>query len=234
MSTTMAEKIQALLAQAASTTHEGEREVFTRKAEALMVKWGIEEAELEAAASKTTRSAIIIESRCYTVPITGGVVLAECTATQIGQGIGTIRTLYSEGRPVYWMIGPTSDLDRAEMYMPSLLQQCADSWKVFLAARREEGYRYYTINERDRDRATFMRAYGSTVYQRLAELWQTEAATSTSGALVVRSEAVDAFMAEEYPNTRRSNKSNLGRAAAQVGGHRAGAAATISAGSVTR
>ena len=234
MSTTMAEKIQALLAQAASTQHEGEREVFTRKAEALMVKWGIEEAELEAAASKTTRSAIVIESRCYTVPITGGAVIAECAATAIGRGAGTIRTLYSTGRPVYWLIGPTSDLDRAEMYMPALLQQCADSWKAFLANRRKAGLRYGSINERDNDRATFMRAYGSTVYQRLAELWQTEATTSTSGALVVRSEAVDAFMAEEHPNVRRSNKSNLGRVAAQFGGRRAGEQATISAGSVTR
>ena len=61
-----AEKINALLAKADSTTHPEEREAFIKGAERLMVRWGVSDAMLEDAAQRDSgRTAQQVEQRRF-------------------------------------------------------------------------------------------------------------------------------------------------------------------------
>ena len=121
MRTPYATKIAALLAKAQSTDNAAEREALTEAAERLMVKWGVDDAMLDAAADSRTRAKI--EQRRYRVEGTSAALLAELVASRVVAGLGPVRGLISRGSPYWWAVGYTDDLARVEMYVPHIVQQ---------------------------------------------------------------------------------------------------------------
>lgn len=218
--TTYATKIAALLAKAQSTDNAAEREAFTEAAERLMVKWGVDDAMLDAAADSRARAKI--EQRRYRVEGTSAALLAELVASRVVAGLGPMRGLIARNSPYWWAVGYTDDLARVELYVPHIVRQARAGWKTHL--------RSYYANERDR--VAFFNAFGWAVRGRLEKMFRAEVpepASSGGAALVLanRSAAVDEFV--NVPNARPRRA--FGETGATAG-YRAGMAADLSAGAL--
>ncbi len=229
--TNYAEKITALLAKAASTEHEAERDTFTEAAERLMVKWGVSDAMLADADTARRRAPSTIETRRYYVPGTSGALLAELVAQRAAAGVGPVRCLYSHGRPVWWAIGYPDDLARVELYVPHVVTQARAAWKRHLrdshgAAWVDGGYASA--------RVAFLSSFGWAVHGRLSELFATEAQATDGAALVLanREAQLDAHLSAEFPNVKIRHRDTTNWAAAAAG-YRAGQDATIAAGALS-
>lgn len=221
-----AEKINALLAKAEATQHEGERESFTEAAEKLMVKWGVSDAMLAAANdAKAQKTAVKIEQRRYEVGGTNSPLLAELVAATIARGLG-VRTLIRRGTSLWWAIGHTDDLARVELYVPHLIQQAHDAWKVYLKS-------HYASRA---NRISFFTAFGYTVERRLEAMFKQveddDASGGTELVLANRAAKVDAFMGTIRYGVSRPRTTY--DSSAWMGGTAAGDAANISAGAVAR
>ena len=230
--TNYAEKITALLAKAASTKHEAERDTFTEAAERLMVKWGVSDAMLADADQRDkARRAAPIETRRYHVPGTSGALLAELVAHRAAAGVGSVRCLYAHGQPVWWATGYPDDLARVELYVPHIVTQARAAWKRYLrdsygAAWVDGGYASA--------RVAFLSSFGWAVYGRLSEMFATEAQATDGAALVLanRESQVDAHLSAKFPNiTIRSRK--VTNWAASAAGYPAGQEATLAAGALS-
>jgi len=200
-------KINALLAKAASTTSEAERDAFTEKAESLMVKWGIDDAMLDAASRRDkARKRVPIEERRYSTEGRSAALMGELAAL-VAPGIAPVRALISRGRPVWWCIGYADDLARVEMYIPNVIEQARAAWRAHL---RDNPYH---PNDRGRARTSFYLHFGEVVRQRFVALFRKAQEDDTSsGVLVVltnRANDVDAKLAEMYPNLREARGRKL-------------------------
>ena len=216
-----ATKIAALLAKAQSTDSAAEREAFTEAAERLMVKWGVDDAMLDAAADSRAPRAKI-EQRRYRVEGTSAALLAELVASRVVAGLGPMRGLISRGSPYWWAVGYTDDLARVEMYVPHIVRQARAGWKTHL--------RSHYANERDR--VAFFDAFGWAVRGRLEKMFREEVPEPASGggaALVIanRADAVDEFVNVPTARPRRA----FGHTGATAG-YEAGMAADLSAGAL--
>lgn len=231
--TDYAAKINALLAKAASTPHDGERDSFTEAAERLMVKWGVSDAMLADADADTARrrAPSTIETRRYYVSGTSGALLAELVATRAAAGVGPVRCLYSHGHPVWWATGYPDDLARVELYVPHIVTQARAAWKRHLrdsygAAWVDGGYASA--------RVAFLSSFGWAVHGRLSDMFATEAQATGGAALVLanRESQVDAHLSAKFPNITIRNRKATNDVAA-VAGYRAGQEATLAAGALT-
>ncbi len=226
MTTAYAQKIHALLAKAASTTHEAERTAFTEAAERLMVKWGIDEAMLDATKPhETGRPAIV--GRRYQVEGTSAVLLAEM-ASVVAAGVAPVRTLFAKVQGYWWAVGYTDDLARVELYVPHVVTQARIAWKTYLRTVSLDP------SALRRARVTFLMEYGRTVKGRFDELFQREVANVEGAALVLarREGDVDAELAVLHPKVRVvAARRTLDFDAAQAG-RRAGLEASLTAGAI--
>ncbi len=229
--TNYADRINALLAKAASSTHEAEREVFTEKAERLMVKWGIDDAMLtDAAKADKQRQRVAIEERRYTVEGPNGALLAELVASVAARGVGPIRTLISRGGRDWWAIGYTDDLARVELYVPHLVDEARLAWKQHLA---EAVYNHDTL--RNRARIAFLSSFGWAVKQRLDALF-VEVTTTAGGTgelvLANRSREVERELYRRNPLSRSVAARRTRDWSARLAGWSAGEAASLAAGAL--
>lgn len=226
-----ASKINALLAKADATTHEGERVAFTEAAERLMVKWGIDEAMLDDAAKREKAArGVQIEERRYTIAGPSGALLAELVGAQAARGVAPVRTLIVRGRPVWFAIGYTDDLARVELYVPHIVDQARDAWKRHLVERR--GW-YCDATDRNRARVAFLDAFGVTVQDRLGEVFRAaQDATGTALVLAGRADAVDAKHAELHPGIKTARQRRSWDRDAAADGCSAGQRASLAAGAL--
>ena len=230
--TNYAERITALLAKAASTEHEAERDTFTEAAERLMVKWGVSDAMLADADTARRRAPSTIETRRYYVPGTSGALLAELVAARAGRGVGSVRCLYDHGRPVWWAIGYPDDLARVELYVPHVVTQARAAWKRHL---RDSHGAHWIGGGYASARVAFLSSFGWAVYGRLSELFATEAQATDGAALVLanREAQLDAHLAAEFPNVKVRADRDASNLAASVAGYRAGQDVTLAAGALS-
>lgn len=211
------DKIAGLLAKAESTTFEEERDTYTAKAEALMLKYGIEQAELESV-GKVKPEEITEVMFTFTTPfhaIVAGFVQG------IAQSLGSLSVLQRRGskqRIIHvYLIGHKTDVEHAEALINSLWTQANTAVSVWARAAVKDDFMYQISDSQGRWRARreFVSAFGHTVSRRIREERKVHEKTASTGAalvLVSKQERVDAWMHQQH---------NVGKARSQrlMGGH---------------
>jgi len=232
---TMKVKIAKLLAKAEGTSNEHEAQTFREAAEKLMVKWGIEQADLE---SRGEVARDKIEHRVYDCPGIYGFALQRL-ASNIARGLGALEVLvskrydYSKGKrseiQTVYVIGHTGDLDRFEMLFHSLQLQAITAMNSWWKSSEER--HYFTSMEGFKARRQFVMSFGQAVHTRLKAARQEEKVAghiSHGAELVVldKSKAVENFTQQTFnPVASRSrgvHGSSSGRAEGHAAGMRAG------------
>lgn len=196
------ETIEALLAKAESTTHEAEAAAFFAKAEALMLKHGIDEAML--ARDKSRAAEAIVTHRLefkgtYQKPLLLG---AHLVAHGLSDAIHTHQVNGSSGR---WLvlIGYDSDVARAIQLIASLQMQAIAQMEHWWKGFGREGALLNGATSREQllHRRGYLIGYLREAANRLTALRTATVKASGSGAEVAlydRSQAITAFVAREY------------------------------------
>lgn len=234
-----ADKINALLAQAESTNHPEEAEAFSKAAERLMIKWGIEEAHLIEAARQKGEIKLVDQVTKVEVNLTGEYHQGwETLATYVMIGLTkTIRPIYTgkdHNFTQVTFVGFTHDLERGRQLFESLKVQCEDAYKVWWKNERRS-IPNYTGMERFKMKRQFIISFATAVNRRLVAQRDAEIRTTKGTDLVLanRGQMVDQRFQQMYPSTRVGrNRQLLGNARAQTAGHEAGRRASFARGSV--
>lgn len=218
------DKILKLLALAESSNPH-EAELATAQAERLMVKWGIETAELqdhEGAAVDDIVSVPREYKGAYAIVWVPFV-------NRIAFGLGNVRVLQSRdgftSKRWAYVIGHKSDVERAEMLLNSLEIQ---AWSAMRAWWKNSEEREY-LSDMDgyKARRQFIDSFAAAVQIRLKNMRREvvrEFGTGTDLVLVSRSQKVDDFVESEYSPTKtrgRMEGSFFGRGAGHAAGQRA-------------
>ena len=193
------DKIAALLAKAERTDNEHERDAFNAKAEQLMLKYGIEQAELQAAGKVKPED--IIEIRMEFGGSYG--IIMPTFIHSVARALGNINVLKSkswDGKKYYvYVIGHKSDVEAAEMLINSLQLQAMTAMK-----RWWKSYEYRPIlsgMEAYKARRQFIASFGQGAGDRIRSERKVEEANVSAGTalvLVGKKEAVDKWMHEQH------------------------------------
>lgn len=223
----MKRKIAALLAKAEATSVEAEQHAFTEKAERLMIRLGIDAAELEAAGHATVED-IVQETRVWRTIYAPTMAVF---AFRVGTAYGHLNFLQSRRAKDFvrtYVIGFTSDVEQFLTLLDSLHLQVFAALKQF---RKDNRYdrQCNTIHENFVVDRSFIEGYADSVAYRLRSMRVTEEKTATPGAalvLVGKEERVEAWTAEQHPNARSARQVNRqqswsGRQAGSAAGERA-------------
>jgi hypothetical protein len=220
--------IAQMLAKAESTDSENERDMCTAQAEKLMLKLGIQRAELESVGKQKAED-IIQRSREFP----GDLSISFITFTHsVAMGYGDLTTLqskssYSSARTAY-IIGHESDVLQFLQLLDSLEKQVRAALRTWQRASREER-RYQTGQQKYLANRAFIEAFGGTVAARLRAERAEEMTTASTGAALVLADKkgrVDAWVKDTYTLGRagrgHSNGYNAGaRAAGRAAGEKA-------------
>ncbi|MGO2747893.1 DUF2786 domain-containing protein [Microbacterium sp.] len=197
------ELITKLLAKAESTTPE-EAEALTEHAERLMVKYGIEQARLDAKRAQLggSREEIIQERMLFT-----GVYARDIRefGASIGLALGTTRAMYSEAATgmILYLIGFASDVQQTKLLTSSLEVQAMIAMRTWWKRERAR-YEWHSEGEKRRARSGFIRGFGIGAAERIRESRATiveEGGTGTELVLASRRDEVDAFV-DRIPSKR--------------------------------
>lgn len=210
--------IAQLLAKAESTTPE-EAEALTEHAERLMIKYGIEQAVIDAKRTGGSLKAekIVTETLHFTGVYRGEMInlgfavtsaLGSLRALRNGNGAAKVVTL--------WVIGFESDVAQAKQLIDSLAIQAAIAMNAWWKINKSD-FSYYTGSEKSKARRAFINGFSRGAAKRITDSRATiiaEAGTGTEMVLVGRDQKVQAYMDETIGRTRRSR-------AGQASDHRA-------------
>lgn len=226
------EKIAGLLAKAEATTFEEERDTYTAKAEALMLKYGIEQAELESI-GRVKPEEITQEVFEYVSPFHA---IIPSFVNGIAQALGSLSVLVYKKRGMkqrqvfLYVIGHKTDVEHARVLIDSLWTQAnlAVAHWVKTEAKQDIMYQVADSQGRWRARREFVASFGWTVAHRIkVERTSQEQTASTGAALVLvsKQERVDEWMHQQH-NVGKARRSTLrggmsGAAAGAEAGRRA-------------
>jgi hypothetical protein len=219
--TRMADKIQALLAKAESTTFEDEAEALVAKAQELMARYAIDEAMFDQGAGRTRG----VSSRPMHIP--DPYARAKFSLLASVALANRCQAVYEPLSRRVRVFGTENDLDAVDLLFSSLLVQATAA--MLRASYGEPRVKSF--------RQAFLVAFAHRIGQRLEEATAAavQEATEEYGSsllpmLAARSDAVDAALREEFPHVRKSYASvsngagvRAGRAAAdraQLGAHK--------------
>lgn len=220
-----AKRIEALLAQAESTTHEEEAATFMAKAQDLMTRYAIDEAELAAQdpARKTRPTTITIEFGKF-----GSGIKAKRTLLAGVAEVNRCKVWMHGGRKFMSIAGFEEDVEFVQMLFNSILIQMESACKTAVKNEKPEGVNGASF------RTSFMYAYAARVITRLrAAQRTTEADTAPGTALVLRDRKaeVDAYVSETVgPLRKGAGARHRGNAHGAVSGDAAGRQADVSGG----
>lgn len=203
MSESMNEKIKKLLRLAERAGTPAEAESARAMAMRLMTKWGIEQAMLGDLEEKP--EAIVTK---FTAPFPKAYIKPRTSvAASVVRGMGNMK-VYISG-PLVAVMGFESDVDRALMFIPSILTQadheCGMWWKTYPLAKS------MSAAEAKRAKRNFLFAFAIEVQRRLTEMRQEEVAAAKDDgpkttALVLRDRG--ALVEEEFNRTVAGNLRN--------------------------
>ena len=231
MSEKYADRIAALLAKAESTTPE-EAEALMAKVEELMIKYGIEQAVIDAKRIGATAPEKIITVKVFFGGSYSKGLLS--MGHSIAQGLGTVRTLQRAGvrqrndagkivnGDQLYLIGYESDVKLAAMLINSLQLQCV----VALAAwwKRNDLVPFMGGMDKFVARRTFIIGFGDGAGRRIKDTYrrvvaeETAKSAGTDLVLVDRRKEVDRYTEETFnPRKARSSSSRYDGGAAGAG-----------------
>lgn len=222
-------KVQKLLAMAERTDNPAEAEAFSAKAEQLMMTYAIDQAMLDSARTPEEREKIVaVTMKLYAPYVTAKRVLVHNVA-----GVFNVQTLYTDTMRYSakdsvgysTLVGFTSDVEKVELLMTSLLIQ---QTRAIAVARPP-----YRANLRT-FRTSFAMGFANTVINRVRKAY-TEAkkeATSTSGtstelALFDRKQLVKSEFDSMFPNRTKGRPVNISSAQGYRDGQAAGVLADL-------
>lgn len=231
----MKDKIEKLLAKAAGAATPEEQEAYQSKAEALMIQWGIDEAELESR-DKTKREEIIEVKLTFKASYGPTMVLF---ANDICKGFGNLRVLQSSigdgDWRVFYIIGHKSDVEAVQLLIASLQMQAMTELKKWQRTAPER--KIMTDWQKWQSNRQFLLSFSQEVERRLrkmrTKLEDQVKGTGTELVLVDRKARVDAWMDEQYPRLRKSRGGMSGSRWGGQAGREAGARANIASGSLS-
>lgn len=197
-------KIAGLLAKAERTDNEHERDTFTAAAEKMMLRLGIERAELESV-GEVKPEEIVEERREWLGNY--AIVMVPFTS-RVGRAFGNLTFLQNQnhnGMKRYsYVIGHKSEVEEFLRLLDSLHIQVMSALKRFQKDNRESR-RYMTDMEKYTQNRSFIEAFGVTVALRLQKERKVEEAEATPGAALVLASKMDKVMAwrdEQYKDLR--------------------------------
>jgi hypothetical protein len=239
MTDTIETKIAKLLAKAEATTNQHEAEAFMEHAERLMLKHGVERAQLEAKQVGATRKTTPIVTKRIRIKDGSGYALAFLA---IGHEVGpvfNVRTLQStiSGSPdkMIWFIGHEDDVADVETLFTSLMKQAqpaAVAWWRNDGKANWNGWYAPTDNDAYLARREFIFGFARGAGARLRETRGRVVQQAGSGAelvLVDRSKAVDRWIEDNLQVGKgRATNRRVGGAGASSAGREAGRNAVAS------
>lgn len=221
MSTSMKNRIEKLL-RLAESSNAHEAELATKKAEDLMVQWGIDVAELNEEDGDD-----ITQVERYYEGLFKEVMPNFVNA--VAQGLGSLRVLAATGtkQRTAYLIGHKSDVERAEMLLNSLELQAHSAlgewWSEY------EMRDFLTSWQGYKERRHFMMSFATEVGRRLRERREAQVADRSPGTGLVladREQRVDSWMHQQH-NVRRTGSRIKGGAAGSGAGREAGSKANL-------
>ncbi|MGO2542049.1 MAG: DUF2786 domain-containing protein [Specibacter sp.] len=223
--------ITKLLAKAESTPFPAEAQTFQEHAERLMVRYGIEQASIDAEAGKAGRpQELMVEER---FELSGQYRVGQARGlTAIALAFDTVRVLQANtsNKKLLYLIGAESDVSQILRLFVSLglqLETAMQSWwldypyKPFLSA-----------HEKTLERRQFQLGFFTTVAHRIAAIHKDEVAAGGPGnelVLASRLDRADEHVQSLHPTLRsaRSQAMSFGSANAHAAGSFAGTMATV-------
>jgi hypothetical protein len=218
--TSIKKRIEKLL-RLAESSNPHEAELATKKAEALMVQWGIEAAELDA---KGEISEKVVEiHRYYTTNSRAWAPFVHSVCVGLGN-LKALKLKMGGSKVRMYLIGHESDVDRAQMLLNSLEIQAERALAAWWSGYPDKAWipqgQWYKAKHQ------FLMSFGEEVRRRLAaqrvEQVQ-ERGTGTELVLVNREQKVNDWMHQNH-NVRRGrgiDGSMHGGAAGRAAGARA-------------
>lgn len=217
-------KIKGLLAKAESTTFDDERTAFMAKANELMVKYAIDQAQL------ATENRVSDEVKTNAVFNEGSYAYAESIGwSSLCKAFGTVR-YYISGSALNknhtgFVVGFTSDVEVIKTLHASLKLQSITAMRKHF---KENGYRSFNGSDRYRDRRQFLISFWVAASAKVEETKKRVVEESTTGAelaLIDRAAIVDRHMPSDLSDT--TNRSHGGSRDAALAGGRAGRRADV-------
>lgn len=194
------EKIRMLLAKAESTTFPEERDTFNAAAEKLMLRLGLDAAELQAEGA-AKEDGIIFTQRSYRGQYA---IVMVPFAADIAQGYGGVSVLFYNVRGsderITYLVGQRSDIEMVTQLLDSLDLQVMTAlrkWQKDNVRVRYQGDRM----SRYHGNRSFITGFGARVSARLKEAREEIFAEASSGAALVlsnKSERVSEWVAENF------------------------------------
>jgi hypothetical protein len=223
----MKDKIAKMLAKAERTDNEHERETFTAAAERMMLRLGIQAAELEAAGEVKAEEIVEVNHTWTGIYAT---TMVEFTH-RLAQGFGNLTILQSsrgQRRRVVFVIGHKSDVEQFMALLASLNLQAVSGLKRFQKENTEDRA-WRSVQEKFVQDRSFLQGFAGEVSRRLSALRvETEAEATTGAALVLASkmDRVTEKVNEMYPNMGKARGgmqqfSSKGAAAGRTAGQSA-------------
>jgi hypothetical protein len=225
MSADLMRKIAGLLAKAERTDNPHEAEAFSRKAEQLMIKHGIDETMARATGTKPKEEIINISMTFPKLLLKGRMSVAHSVIL----GLNSARC-YKSGEQTLIIVGFKTDVENVQTLINSILLQADHALAVWWKDAPER--KLLNGGEAIRARRQFLFSFAHTVKNRLTEMRSTTEDSTPGSAIVLRSkmDEVDAAL----PSGLRSSRSRLkgGTAGASAAGASAGQSARLGGSSV--
>ncbi|AIY00284.1 hypothetical protein ART_0685 [Arthrobacter sp. PAMC 25486] len=223
--------ITKLLAKAESTPFPAEAQTFQEHAERLMVRYGIQQAAIDAEAGKAGKpQELMVEDRFelggqYRVGQARGFIA-------VASAFDTVKVLQATtpSKKVIYLIGAESDVAQIRRLFGSLLLQLDTAMASWWAAYPYKPH--LSAYEKTLERRQFQLGFLVTVANRLSSLYKEEAVAGEPGnqlVLASRRERADEHAHELYPDVRNARRQDMayGSSTAHAAGSTAGQRATV-------
>lgn len=223
--------ITKLLAKAENTPYPEEALTFQEHAERLMVRYGIEQATVDAEAGKAGQPReTMVEHR---VVFTGSYRIGQTRGfTSIAHAFNSVRVLESTGRTTksLFLIGAESDVEQISRLIDSLRVQMESAMQAWWLSYLNRPF--LSAHERTLERRQFQLGFLTSVAERIRAIHVSETLAAEPGQALVLANRIDrasTHVAELYPRLRNARKSNLSAGSAQsmLAGAEAGLVATV-------
>ncbi len=225
------ELIIKLLAKAENTPFPAEAQTFQEHAERLMVRYGIQQAAIDAEAGKAGKpQEPMVEER---VELSGQYRVGQARGfIAVATAFDTVQVLQATtpAKKVIYLIGAESDVAQIRRLFNSLLVQLEAAMSAWWAHYPYKPY--LSGHEKTLERRQFQMGFLTTVALRITALYKEEIGAGGPGnelVLASRRERAEDHAQQLYPQTRAARRQSIahGSANAHAAGTSAGRRATV-------